>query len=51
MSLYAYFSSLSPFLNLSLQTFSKDELVRVLDAPQLPLHPLAAEADIRDERG
>ena len=37
-------------LNLAMQQFCahKDELLRVLDAPQLPLHTNAAEADIRE---
>lgn len=37
-------------LNLALQQFCthKEELLRVLDAPQLPLHTNAAEADIRE---
>ncbi|MGK7875536.1 MAG: hypothetical protein AB4426_20225 [Xenococcaceae cyanobacterium] len=26
----------------------KEELLRVLDAPHVPLHPLAAEADLRE---
>ncbi|MEH2386290.1 MAG: transposase [Nostoc sp.] len=37
-------------LNLAMQQFCahKEELLRVLDAPQLPLHTNAAEADIRE---
>ena len=37
-------------LNLALQQFCahKEELLRVLDTPQLPLHTNAAEADIRE---
>ncbi|WP_442949269.1 IS66 family transposase, partial [Nostoc sp.] len=37
-------------LNLAMQQFCahKQELLRVLDAPQLPLHTNAAEADIRE---
>ena len=37
-------------LNLVMQQFCahKNELLRVLDFPQLPLHPLAAENDIRE---
>ena len=37
-------------LNLAMKQFCahKDELLRVLDFPQLPLHPLAAETDIRE---
>ena len=37
-------------LNLALHQFSshKDELLRVLDFPQLPLHTNAAETDIRE---
>jgi len=37
-------------LNLVMQQFCthKEELLRVLDAPHVPLHPLAAEADLRE---
>ena len=37
-------------LNLAMQQFCvhKDELLRVLDVPQVPLHTNAAEADIRE---
>jgi Transposase IS66 family len=37
-------------LNLAMQQFCahKEELLQVLDAPQLPLHTNAAEADIRE---
>ena len=37
-------------LNLAMQQFCahKEELLRVLDVPQLPLHTNAAEADIRE---
>ena len=37
-------------LNLVLQQFCahKEELLRVLDVPQVPLHTNAAEADIRE---
>jgi hypothetical protein len=38
-------------LNLAMQQFCahKDELLRVLDTPQVPLHTNAAEADIRSD--
>ena len=37
-------------LNLAMKQFGahKSELLRVLDLPQLPLHPLAAENDLRE---
>lgn len=37
-------------LNLAMQQFCahKEDLLRVLDAPQVPLHTNAAEADIRE---